>query len=152
MNMKIAWVVPSSPEGSSGGVQTVCRHAMHLQQLGAECHFFVFQIPGERDVAQLEQNYARYGCQGIVIHPSPCIEGDFQIGIATLFLTVPYVRDSSCREKFYFVQDFEPLFEPMGRHENTSSPELQAGTDTCHNRKLACFKVARSVFHDCVYH
>ena len=114
MNMKIAWVVPTSPEGSSGGVQTVCRHAMHLQKLGAECHFFVLQIPGERDVAQLEQDYARYGCQGIVIHPSPCIEGDFQIGIATLFLTVPYVRDSSCKEKFYFVQDFEPLFEPMG--------------------------------------
>lgn len=58
MNMKIAWVVPTSPEGSSGGVQTVCRHAMRLQQLGAECHFFVLQIPGERDVAQLEQDYA----------------------------------------------------------------------------------------------
>lgn len=114
MGMKIAWVVPSSPEGSSGGVQTICRHAMHLQQLGAECHFFVLQIPGERDVDQLEQDYAQYGCRGIVIHPTPCIEGDFQIGIATLFLTVPYVRDSSCKEKFYFVQDFEPLFEPMG--------------------------------------
>lgn len=87
---------------------------MHLQQLGAECHFFVLQIPGERDVDQLEQDYAQYGCRGIVIHPSPFIEGDFQIGIATLFLTVPYVRDSSCKEKFYFVQDFEPLFEPMG--------------------------------------
>lgn len=87
---------------------------MHLQQLSAECHFFVLQIPGERDVEQLEQDYAQYGCRGIVIHPSPFIEGDFQIGIATLFLTVPYVRDSSCKEKFYFVQDFEPLFEPMG--------------------------------------
>jgi len=115
----LGWFVPDFYHPFYGGVHTILRFAEHLQRHGVRNHFFVagtspaprianlikeaFPALGEAPVTRMA------GYEGIPSLP------ETDAGIATLWSTA-YVllKYNQTRRKFYFLQDYEPLFYPAG--------------------------------------
>lgn len=97
-------------------MRTILNHVEALRREGARCDLHVVDGSRERQSAHLiEENLRRfYGCEGCGVYAAPRIDDSYDIAIATMWNTVPYVADAPCRDKAYFVQDFEPWFYPMG--------------------------------------
>lgn len=110
---RVAWVLPAINEGS-GGLQTIFRHVMHLQSLGAKCEIHLSEEPFGRNRATILALMDRcYGCSGVPLFIRPELEGR-DVAVATMNITVKYVLASDCPVRCYFVQDFEPWFYAMG--------------------------------------
>lgn len=110
---RVAWVLPAINEGS-GGLQTIFRHVMHLQSLGAKCEIHLSEEPFGRNRATILALMDRcYGCFGVPLFMRPELEGR-DAAVATMNITVKYVLASDCPVRCYFVQDFEPWFYAMG--------------------------------------
>lgn len=111
---RIAWLIPGVNRGS-GGLQTIFRHASHLHSKGAICDFHI--IPGglvqtEEEATELLVN--EYDCPGCRVFPLMQLDSSYDAVIATMWTTVRFAVDADIPHKFYFVQDFEPWFYPMG--------------------------------------
>jgi O-antigen biosynthesis protein len=111
----LAWVVPPWAVGS-GGHSVIFQLIAHLERRGHRCAIFVFDPFGQntRHAAALRdeiiENFAP-------IHAEVFVGlDDFDsadVAIATNWWTAYPVRDlPRCREKVYFVQDYEPAFSP----------------------------------------
>ncbi len=127
-NSSIAWVLPAIVPGS-GGLQTIFRHIMHLQELGARSEVFVMQPPYEKTAGELAAIAEGYGCENVTFHPFPQIEGGFDVAIATMSPTARYVEQSDCAHKCYFVQDFEPWFYPAGEEQINAIASYKLGLE-----------------------
>lgn len=111
----LLWVVPDFNIGS-GGHLNIFRIIFHLESRGYECTIFIVD-PG------VHQN-AESAKKDILNHFFPLrasvrMEGDeipaTETAIATAWQTAYYVRRLPERvKKIYFVQDFEPVFYPLG--------------------------------------
>lgn len=112
---KIAWVIPGIIEGS-GGLRTILGHMDALRQAGAQCDLHVADGGSGRDNAVLikEKLLRFYGCTGYDVYSFPQLDESYDVAIATMWSTVRLVAEAPCRNKAYFVQDFEPWFYPMG--------------------------------------
>ena len=111
----VAWVIPAVAQGS-GGMRTILNQVEALRQEGARCDLHIVGGSQEQQSTQLiEENLRRvYGCEGCGVYATPHVDSSYDIAIATMWYTVPFVIDAPCRDKAYFVQDFEPWFYPMG--------------------------------------
>ncbi len=116
MKGKIAWLVPYPIEGS-GGHRTIFSHIRNLVERGHQCHVYI----GE----DRQQNMDEDALREVVEHffgpcPAEILSGyhvaeEFDLAIATAWWTAELVaRDVKTKHKLYFVQDFEPCFNPMG--------------------------------------
>lgn len=111
---RIAWLIPGINRGS-GGLQTIFRHASHLHSKGAVCDFHI--IPGgliqtEEEATELLVN--EYDCPGCRVFPLMQLDSSYDAVVATMWTSVKFAVDANISHKFYFVQDFEPWFYPMG--------------------------------------
>jgi glycosyltransferase involved in cell wall biosynthesis len=111
-----AWVVPPWAIGS-GGHSVIFQLIAHLERRGHRCAIFVFDPFGQnaRHAAALRDE--------IIEHFAP-IQAEVFVGLddfdsadvafATNWWTAYPVRDlPRCRDKIYFVQDYEPAFSPV---------------------------------------
>lgn len=112
---KIAWII-SPPSKGSGGFRTICSKAAYLESRGFENHFFI--LPGaeaykspRRVLTEIVEwfSYAPASVE-VASHVSP----DFDAVIATAWNTAEYASLQNCKNKLYFIQDFEPWFYPRG--------------------------------------
>jgi glycosyltransferase involved in cell wall biosynthesis len=111
---RVSWIVPGLIIGG-GGHRTILRAAYQLEQLGNEIELYFTDWDGdERELAGLIHAHF-YPLTGKVAryrgNVEPC-----DVLFATHWSTVKPALDNrgSAREVMYFVQDFEPLFYPMG--------------------------------------
>lgn len=116
MNDKIAWLVPYPLKGS-GGHRTIFSHIRHLVNRGHVCHVYV----GEDQQQDMNKNALReviessFGPCPAHIHRGYKVEGHFDMAVATAWWTAEIVANEvKAEHKLYFVQDFEPCFNPMG--------------------------------------
>lgn len=112
--MRIAWIIPSVNRGA-GGLQTIFRHVSFLQSKGALCE--IHMTPGFAPQTQSELSKllaSEYGCTCCTIHATFDDSIRYDAVIATMWLTVPYALRIPAQHRFYFVQDYEPWFYPMG--------------------------------------
>lgn len=130
MKGKIAWLVPYPIKGS-GGHRTIFSHIRNLVGRGHECHVYI----GEDHLQEMEEEVLRetvecfFGPCPAQIHRGYHVEGCFDLAMATAWWTAEIVaRKVTARHKLYFVQDFEPWFNPMGdlylKAENSYQQEL----------------------------
>jgi WsaF, C-terminal domain len=112
MMHKVAWLIPRLVDGS-GGIRTMLQHAQALEVAGHECHLYIegkgYNIRAGKEVKRrfgYSFKNVSYGWGAI----SPA-----DVVIATIWYSVPAVRDLrfACA-KTYLVQDYEPLFNPVG--------------------------------------
>lgn len=111
---KIAWLLPRIEPGS-GGQQTVFRHVTHLQALGAECHVLTCQFgiaDNVKAMAHILEN--SYQCRPDKLFDVANSGESYDLAIATMNTTVPYLFDINARKSAYFVQDYEPYFYAVG--------------------------------------
>lgn len=112
---KIAWLVPFPIKGS-GGISNIFYNINFLSSKGFECHAYVENPNGlknDKEMHKLVEEY--FGAVTGTIHAGFNVEEKFDLIIATAWYTAKIVRDinQDCK-KAYFVQDFEPYFNPMG--------------------------------------
>ena len=120
----VAWFLPEVPHALVGGVRTVFQTAQHLSLTEGTRHLFVifsFQGTGFDPAplaASLRENFPGLDFSLRVLRRDQDRIEDLpgaQIAVCTLWTTA-YVmlRYNQCLRKFYFMQDYEPLFYAGG--------------------------------------
>jgi O-antigen biosynthesis protein len=116
----ITWFLPDFHNPFYGGIYTILRFAAHLEATKGVCNQFV--IVGSMSEKQIAR---------LIAQAFPNLSGTFvrriqtyeQLGqvpgtdaaIATLWNTAYFLlRFNSTKRKFYFLQDYEPIFYPAG--------------------------------------
>ena len=115
----ITWFLPEFANPFYGGVHTILRFAAHLHRNGARARFVIL---GQGHPAAVRQRIASAFSE--LSEADVCVTTSDQdidhlppsdAAIATLWTTAYTVlKFSGARRKFYFVQDYEPLFYPAG--------------------------------------
>ena len=111
---KIAWIIPHPIKGS-GGIRTMIQNANYLVTRGYEVDIYV-----EEDYVNTDERMKNY----IIEYYGECLcnvyvgiemRKEYDMIFATYsILTADYVSMMDIPKKAYFIQDFEPWFEPMG--------------------------------------
>lgn len=115
MRKKIAWLVPFPIEGS-GGISNIFYNMNYLSSKGFDCHAYVENPNGLKSSKEMKKIVESYFGPIIgKIHVGFEVDEKFDLIFATAWYTAKIVRDinQNCK-KAYFVQDFEPYFNPMG--------------------------------------
>ncbi len=116
MRHRIVWLVPIPLKGS-GGHRTIFTHIRNLVERGYECRIHVGTedhqgMTAER-LREMIQDY--FGFCPAPVEAGYGVTGRFDTAVATAWWTAPIVaRDVDAGHKVYFIQDFEPFFNPMG--------------------------------------
>lgn len=111
----INWVM-SPPGRGSGGHQNIFRFIKFLESRGHTCRVYIYSsrnpVPVERIKDNLKVGYSQVSATMEYLN-GPMDEADavFATGWETAY---PVFNDPGTARKMYFVQDFEPLFYPVG--------------------------------------
>lgn len=118
--VKIAWIM-SPPGRESGGHQNLFRFINFAEQAGHDCRIYFYHaaggvnIPSIRAMLAASEAYPNLKAKLAVYDPAVGVAADTQALFATGWETAyPAHRDASLAKRFYFVQDFEPSFYPLG--------------------------------------
>jgi glycosyltransferase involved in cell wall biosynthesis len=110
----VNWVM--SPPSSGGGHQNIFRFIEMLDQQGYKNNIYIYSNYDDMTIAQARDNVKEY-CKAKNLtfkrYNGTMNKADatFATGWETAYVVF---NDKSESHKFYFVQDFEPLFYPMG--------------------------------------
>lgn len=119
----INWYLPHFENAYFGGIYTILRFAAAFARERGVVNTFVIlgdaQSPDETTYIQRVQEPFPdlAGSRAVVIRSDPDLARipDADALIATLFSTAYYVlKNNRTKRKFYFIQDFEPMFYPAG--------------------------------------
>jgi glycosyltransferase involved in cell wall biosynthesis len=110
----VNWILHPGGE-SSGGTQNIFRFVKYLEDAGHTCTLYFYATRDftlEEMYKNTEKNYAKVKAE-FKVHNGPMDEADaiFATGWETAY---PALNDPSEAQRFYFVQDYEPLFSPVG--------------------------------------
>ena len=116
-----AWIM-SPPGESSGGHQNIFRFLSYLEAAGHQVKIFLYwsqSIPVDaervRDMVERSNNYPSLKASFALYDPAVGVGDDVDAIFATGWETAyPAYLDRSNARRFYFVQDFEPSFYPVG--------------------------------------
>ncbi len=113
---KINWVI--SPPRSGGGHQNMFRFIEHLDKHGYKNSIYLYSTEDRMSNSEAASNVSKYAdlkntsfyqyTRDTPMEPADAI---FATGWETAY---PVLNDNTSAEKLYFVQDFEPLFYPVG--------------------------------------
>ena len=115
--LKISWVIPKFKPGD-GGHMTIFRIAHYLEKFGHEISLYI-QNPRVHDSSSkaketINQHFQPFnGAIELFTDTLPNAVGDILIA-TDRFTCYPVNAMTGFRKKFYFVQDYETLFYPMG--------------------------------------
>lgn len=112
---KIAWVIPL-PTAGSGGLRTIFSNARALEKQGCACKFFIIADDYESvfDEDVIRSNIEEWFSYKADIELAVSIPSTFDAVIATFWKTARFASLQPVKDKFYFIQDYEPWFYPMG--------------------------------------
>jgi O-antigen biosynthesis protein len=112
----VNWVM--SPPRSGGGHQNMFRFIEYLERQGHTCNIYLYSTGDFADITDLQTNLAKSypptkAADGMQWLDGPMAEADavFATGWETAY---PVFNEQTKARKFYFVQDFEPYFYPLG--------------------------------------
>lgn len=112
---KVAWFVPSPMEGS-GGHRTIFQNVNALALQGYECDIYIEDDNSYLSYKDMKSSIIKYfGEIKANLFLGFGTEEKYDVIFATAWHTAKVVRDIPYdAKKFYFVQDFEAYFNPMG--------------------------------------
>jgi len=116
--LDIHWVVPDFAPGG-GGHMTIFRMVRWLELFGHRCTVWItnpgFHAKGRDPYETMVLHFQSCRAELKLIDESFATEAAGDVIIATSWETVaPVMAAAQFKERFYFVQDFEPSFHPMG--------------------------------------
>lgn len=111
---RIAWFVPDFSEGS-GGHRTIFQNVNYLVDKGYACDIYIKSRRHKYPNDYYNDIVRWYGeFKGDVFNDYN-LARDYDVVFATGWDTAEPVSKTDCKNKFYFIQDFEPWFFPMGQ-------------------------------------
>lgn len=116
----ITWFLPDFQHPFYGGIHTILRFASYLRQEKGIVHRFVVMGGLDESVVanKIASTFPSLSGQPVSrISPDEPVTGlpSSDVGIATLWGTAYLLlRFNQTKRKFYFLQDYEPLFYPAG--------------------------------------
>jgi glycosyltransferase involved in cell wall biosynthesis/ubiquinone/menaquinone biosynthesis C-methylase UbiE len=113
-HLDIAWII-AEPTIGSGGFRNIFRAIKKLSEFGHQLTIYCTG-PHDQKTLQLFINDHFYQLDNVTIKQYNGDMGYHDVGLATLWNTVYVLMQHKNKIKypFYFVQDYEPLFYPMG--------------------------------------
>jgi hypothetical protein len=114
MAKKIAWIIPAPIKGS-GGIRTMIQNANFLVKCGYECDLYIEEdyVNDSESMKKIIEEY--YGSCLCGVYVGIELAKDYDLVFATYSILTPdYLYYMPVKRKAYFIQDFEPWFEPMG--------------------------------------
>lgn len=118
--INIAWIM-SPPGAESGGHQNIFRFIKFAEDAGHTCTVYFYQptgkadVDGLREIIQSSDAYADVKAELRNYDREVGLDRDTQAVFATGWETAyPSFLDKTNAKRFYFIQDFEPLFYPTG--------------------------------------
>jgi hypothetical protein len=115
----VGWVM-SPPGANSGGHQNIFRFIRFLELAGHEVRIYLYSASDPTSVDEARERVSSSTsypdvAASIEVYPESGIPADVDALFATGWETAyRSYRDESDARRFYFVQDFEPLFYPTG--------------------------------------
>lgn len=113
---RIAWFLPTLSKGS-GGLNTIFRNAEYLVECGYSCDFFFPPSSGlvttEEETKRRLRSWFDYSYESNIYLYATDADDRYDLIIATFWETAPLVAMQKCRNKAYFIQDWEPSFYPV---------------------------------------
>jgi hypothetical protein len=110
------WVI--SPPSGGGGHQNMFRFIEHLDKNGFTNNIYLYSTNDDMTLEQAARNVSAYATLSrttFSYYDRDKKMADAAILFATGWETAyPVFNEKTAAKKFYFVQDFEPLFYPMG--------------------------------------
>lgn len=111
----IAWVIPPLGE-TSGGHTTIFRIIQYLESKGHTCVAYVYDPMNTSSASQTKERLGMLPKVKARVHYNQAI-GSCDAVFATGWTTAyPVFNYGGTAKKYYFVQDFEPYFEPIGSY------------------------------------
>jgi O-antigen biosynthesis protein len=118
-HIDIHWVIPGFEQGA-GGHMTIFRFVEGLEKLGHRQTIWVQNAGGNPDDLRKNiQSWYRGISDNVVVRllPNDTRQMSGDVIIATDCWTVyPTISAHNFKERFYFIQDFEPYFHPVGEN------------------------------------
>jgi glycosyltransferase involved in cell wall biosynthesis/GT2 family glycosyltransferase len=117
--LQLSWVIPDFSQGA-GGHMTIFRIIQFLEAFGHEQTIWIQNAYNHRDPASakalINRHYRKLGPRVHVrFLPDDVRQLSGDAIIATdCWTAFPVSRATNFKERFYFIQDFEPQFHPMG--------------------------------------
>ncbi|MBQ3293276.1 glycosyltransferase [Candidatus Saccharibacteria bacterium] len=109
----IAWIIPSPIKGS-GGIRTIIENANSLVKKGYQVDIYIeedFENTSASMTNKIERYYGKCLCQ---VFMGIALRQPYDLIFATYSLQADYINHLEAPRKAYFIQDFEPWFEPRG--------------------------------------
>ena len=114
MAKKIAWIIPHPIKGS-GGIRTIVYNANFLVKCGYECDIYVEEDYVSTNEIIRDRIIDYYGECLCEVYVGINFRKKYDLAFATFSVLTPdYLYYMDVPKKCYFIQDFEPWFEPMG--------------------------------------
>ena len=115
--LTIHWIV-SEPIAGSGGHAGIFRMIRHLVDFGHVCHVHIVPINFMHRYSPAKIEHwvnQQFGATGAIYHRWHGQIGPADAVVATFWRTVPLLLQLPTQgRRYYFVQDFEPYFYPVG--------------------------------------
>ena len=135
---RVNWIIPNFHK-SSGGMRTIFRAALALEQAGYDVHFYVFgethYVSGSEAAEAIRTFYPLKATAHLGV--TDMLPAEFCL--ATSWMTAYPLRDfAACRRKIYYVQDEESLFHPESSGKMLAEETYRFGFEcVCAGRWLA---------------
>lgn len=136
---KIAWFLPEVIKGS-GGHRTIIQNANALVKAGYSCDLY-FDEDYYSTSESMKKNLIEYFGECLCnVYIGSVLRDNYDLVFGThAILTADYVKDCNCKNKAYFIQDFEPWFMPMG--------ELYLSMERTYNYNFKGVSIGRWLAH-----
>lgn len=119
--VRTAWIM-SPPGRSSGGHQNIMRFVSFLEAAGHHAKIYLYsdrprpsELQRVREMLAESASYSRTNAEVVYYDPAVGVDASTEVVFATGCETAyPAYLDPSPARRIYFVQDFEPMFHPVG--------------------------------------
>jgi glycosyltransferase involved in cell wall biosynthesis len=115
--LKFNWVMPPPGKGS-GGHMTLFRFIKALEETGHECQIYLYSPENRATIAQVQatmgDSFPKLRASMKWLREDGDLESADAIFATSWETAYPVYNSSLNAKRFYFVQDFEPYFYPVG--------------------------------------
>jgi len=123
----VNWVVP--PMGPvSGGHADIFRAINHLESRKHSCRIYFYDPLRQSSPGELKRNMRRYApVAAPIVYNARSIAPSDALVATSWHTAYPVFIASGSVKKFYFVQDFEPFFDPVGSYSTLAETTYRFG-------------------------
>lgn len=124
---KISWVVPPMGQGT-GGHMDIFRTINHLESKGHECAVYFYDPLRTSSLESIKKSLASYPSIKAALFYNEKKIMDCDALFATHWYTAyPVYNHQGDAKKYYYIQDFEPFFEPQGSYSTLAENTYKFG-------------------------